>query len=280
MSREYVVQTAQIECNHGTTPSNLIVTPGRTVFMTGKPRANISDGKGMTNVMPFGMCSSPTNPGVIAAMGSPVPCTPTCVAWIGGKTDVLIQGMPALMTNDKAVCPLGVGMITIKDSGQGSAKKSNPPLKFAVLWGTKLKNWNDYTPEEQEELLDEKPLNSRVPEKWIKKGGKLAVSSNGTWQYVITVNGEEVTVNYKYKREGYPDFKEAGVVLQEVAIDPYMGNNTDFTRANHAAVKEGGVPLSDNSTWHHHEDLIHMQEIDKKIHKAFTHRGGRSLAKK
>ena len=136
---EYVVMGARLECIHGTAPSNLIILPNRTVSLTGKLRANIGDCKPMVNVMPFAMCKSPTNPGVIAAMGSPIPCTPTCSIWLGGKTDVLVQGMPALMTNDRAICPLGMGDITIKDSGQGSAKRANPPLAFFASYKTSEK---------------------------------------------------------------------------------------------------------------------------------------------
>ena len=238
----------------------------------------------MVNIMPFGMCSSPTNPNVIAAMGSPVPCTPTCVAWIGGKTDVLVQGLPALMTNHIAVCPLGAGNISIKSSGQGQPKRGNPPLKFLLEWGTKLKDWNDYTPKEQKELKKrknkKKPLNSPSPKKWIKNGGKLKISENGTWQYTKTINGKEVTVNYRYNREGYPDFKEAGVVVREVEIDPYLGDEKDFVTANKESIKLCGKPKRDDSTWHHLEDLVHMQEINSDVHRAFTHRGGCSEIKK
>ncbi|XHJ04879.1 HNH endonuclease [Staphylococcus epidermidis] len=31
------------------------------------------------------------------------------------------------------------------------------------------------------------------------------------------------------------------------------------------------------NTWHHHEDGKTMQEVNKKIHREFTHRGGTSL---
>ena len=78
----------------------------------------------MTNVMPFGMCKSMTNPAVAAATAAasgvltPQPCTPACSAWIGGKTLVLVGSKPSLLKGDKAVCPLGAGMIEVKDSGQ------------------------------------------------------------------------------------------------------------------------------------------------------------------
>jgi len=72
------------------------------------------------------MCKSPKNPLVIAAQGAPVPCTPICKPWIGGKADVLVQGAPGLLTNAKTICMLGMGVIKIKSSGQGGADNSNP----------------------------------------------------------------------------------------------------------------------------------------------------------
>lgn len=124
MGKEYVVMGARLECSMGTAPSNLIILPQHRVQLKGKFRGNIGDAKPMVNVLPFGMCKSMANPTVAsataAAMGAltPMPCTPACSVWIGGKTDVLVDNMPALLNTDKAVCPLGAGMITIKDSGQ------------------------------------------------------------------------------------------------------------------------------------------------------------------
>ena len=124
MAKEYVVLGAQLECKMGTAPSKLVVLPQHRVQLGGKPKANIGDCKPMVNVMPFGMCKSLANPAVAAATAAkygtltPMPCTPTCSIWIGGKTDLLLDGMPALLNSDKAVCPLGASMISITDSGQ------------------------------------------------------------------------------------------------------------------------------------------------------------------
>jgi hypothetical protein len=38
--------------------------------------------------------------------------------WTGGKVDVLIQNLPALLDDSFALCSAGGGMITISDSGQ------------------------------------------------------------------------------------------------------------------------------------------------------------------
>lgn len=123
MAKEYVVMGAKLECNKGTAPSNLVVLPVHHVKLTDKLKANIGDCVPNTNVLPFAMCTSSVNPLVIANRGAPVPCTPTCSIWINGKSDLLLDGMPALLTQDKAVCPLGAGMIEVKDSGQGDSKQ-------------------------------------------------------------------------------------------------------------------------------------------------------------
>ena len=115
MPKEYAVEGAQLECDKGTKPSNLKVSPKRTVMTGGKLDANIGDCEPIENVPPFGMCKSPVNPNVIANKGAPVPCTPTCKKWLGGKSDVFIQGQRALMMGDTTVCPAWRGNNKGKD---------------------------------------------------------------------------------------------------------------------------------------------------------------------
>jgi len=109
MEIEYVVDGAQLKCSLGVVPSNLVVLPQHRVELKEKNRANIGDAKPFVNILPFGACKI-TSP--------PKPCTPACAMWIGGKADVLIQGLPALLNCDKLVCSAGGGIITVNDSGQ------------------------------------------------------------------------------------------------------------------------------------------------------------------
>lgn len=109
MADTYVVNGAKLKCPLGSAPSTLMVTPGRNVMLRGKPKANIGDCKPMVNIMPFGTC---------AKMSPPVPCTPTCAMWVGGKMDTLVQGQPALLSSSFAVCAAGGGMIKIEKDGQ------------------------------------------------------------------------------------------------------------------------------------------------------------------
>jgi hypothetical protein len=87
----------------------LTVLPVNRVEIGGKAKANIMDCKPMVNIKPFGTC---------AKMAPPVPCTPMVAAWMKGKTNVLVGGMPALMSDSMAICSCGGGVIKIQKDGQ------------------------------------------------------------------------------------------------------------------------------------------------------------------
>lgn len=112
-----------LTCSFGAAPSALSVLPVNCV-MTGAPAANMMDNVPMLNIMPFGMCSSPSNPAVIAATAAalgvltPMPCVPVTPApWVPGAPTVLIGNMPALDSSSKLTCIWG-GMIQISVPGQ------------------------------------------------------------------------------------------------------------------------------------------------------------------
>ena len=79
------------------------------------------------------------------------------------------------------------------------------------------------------ELLETKPKMSKDPKKWIDKGGKITIDENGTWTYH---DWEGNSVSYP---DGYPDFKSAGMVKQEVPIGKFEGWNKDFPKADELA---------------------------------------------
>ena len=109
MGISYVVDGAKISCTMGVAKSALKVLPTRTVVLRDSKRANIGDSKPFVNIQPFGACkiSSP-----------PKPCTPACAMWSGGKVDVLVENLPALLSDSKLICTAGGGIITIDDDGQ------------------------------------------------------------------------------------------------------------------------------------------------------------------
>lgn len=118
-----VCMGATLQCGFGAAPSSLVVLPvNRTTATT--PAANIMDHAPLVNILPFGMCSSPSNPTVAAATAAalgvltPMPCVPVTPApWIVGAPTVLIGKMPALNNSSKLMCAWG-GVIQVVNPGQ------------------------------------------------------------------------------------------------------------------------------------------------------------------
>lgn len=120
---QQVCMGATLQCSFGAAPSSLVVLPVNRV-LTQTPDANIMDNKPLVNILPFGMCSSPSNPAVIAATAAalgvftPMPCVPVIPApWIPGAPTVLIANMPALDNTCKLMCAWA-GVIQITNPGQ------------------------------------------------------------------------------------------------------------------------------------------------------------------
>jgi hypothetical protein len=119
-----VVMGATMKCMFGVAPSSLIVLPANRVLVNFMPAANIMDFMPMVNILPFGMCSSPSNPAVmaatIAASGvlTPMPCIPVIpLPWTPGSPTVIIGYLPALNDTSYNMCQWG-GIITITNPGQ------------------------------------------------------------------------------------------------------------------------------------------------------------------
>ena len=124
---QQVCMGATLQCSFGAAPSSLVVLPANRV-LTQTPDANIMDNKPLVNIMPFGMCSSPSNPAVIAATAAalgvftPAPCVPVIPApWIPGAPTVLIANIPALDNTCKLMCAWA-GVIQITNAGQATVE--------------------------------------------------------------------------------------------------------------------------------------------------------------
>jgi uncharacterized protein DUF4280 len=122
-----VCMGASMMCSFGAAPSTLVVLPENRT-LTGTPAATIMDNKPIVNIPPFGMCSAPTNPAVIAATAAalgvltPMPCVPVTTApWVPGAPTVLIGNFPALDSNSKLLCNW-LGVIQITDPGQATVE--------------------------------------------------------------------------------------------------------------------------------------------------------------
>lgn len=119
----HVCTGALLQCTMGLAPSAFSATP-RTVKTSNMMAGNIMDFVPMTNIKPFGACTSLANPTVAsatsAAMGvlTPMPCIPNTVApWVTGSPTVLVENMPALNDSSKLTC-MWAGMISVVMPGQ------------------------------------------------------------------------------------------------------------------------------------------------------------------
>lgn len=119
-----VCMGAMMQCSFGMAPSSLVVLPVNKVFTNQMPDANIMDHIPMTNIMPFGMCQSPSNPTVAAATAAalgvltPMPCVPaTTTPWVPGAATVMLGNQPTLDNVSQLMCMWG-GVITFTDAGE------------------------------------------------------------------------------------------------------------------------------------------------------------------
>lgn len=121
---QHVCMGALMMCTFGVAPSSLVVLPTNKMITSDMPAANIMDHIPMTNIMPFGMCMSPSNPTVAAATAAalgvltPMPCIPATPApWVTGAPTVLLANMPTLDNVSQLMCIWG-GVITFIDPGE------------------------------------------------------------------------------------------------------------------------------------------------------------------
>ena len=119
-----VCMGAMMQCSFGVAPSSLVVLPTNRVMTNMVPDANIMDHIPMTNIMPFGMCTSPANPTVAAATAAalgvltPMPCIPATPApWVTGAPTVLLGNFPSLDNVSQLMCTWA-GVITFVDAGE------------------------------------------------------------------------------------------------------------------------------------------------------------------
>lgn len=110
-----------MQCSFGSAPSSLLVLPKSRCFCTPVTAyATIMDYIPIINILPFGTCTSPSNPANYATGSSP--CIPAIVEpWKPGSGTVLLNNFKAL--SKESICQCGFqGIISIKDAGQHIVK--------------------------------------------------------------------------------------------------------------------------------------------------------------
>jgi hypothetical protein len=116
---------AILDCSFGAAPSTLIIAvPHRTFVGPVPAAANIMDNVPISNIAPFGTCTTLSNPTVAAATAAalgvltPMPCVPVTLApWTPGSPSVLVENMPALNDTSTLMCTWG-GIIQVTLPGQ------------------------------------------------------------------------------------------------------------------------------------------------------------------
>lgn len=189
--QSYVVAGAILSCSFGDKFNRLKMPFSHGVYIKGKPQMNIMDYVPNVNIMPFGKCSSLSNPSVASATAAnngvltPQPCTPmTTMPWIDGKTDVLVEGQPALL-NKCTNCCLYAGIIKIEDDGQGlslTMSKQAKPVNSRNGEGTILTKGSSLS-----------ETDSSVP-----SVGTLQNNENNNWNRKIAANW---TINELMEKE-------------------------------------------------------------------------------
>ena len=121
---QQVCNGATLQCSFGVAPSSLVVLPVNRVTTADQPDANIMDSIPLVNIMPFGMCMSPSNPEVAAATAAafgvltPMPCIPVTPApWVPGAPTVLLADNPTLDNTCTLMCTWG-GVIQVVVPGE------------------------------------------------------------------------------------------------------------------------------------------------------------------
>ncbi|SEK22608.1 protein of unknown function [Roseateles sp. YR242] len=119
----HVCTGATLACTFGAAPSVFNATP-RPVLVQQRPLGVVMDHVPLLNILPFGVCTAPANPMVIAATAAalgaptPAPCLPATPApWLPGVPSVLVGQLPALDELCSLTCQWG-GVIRVVFAGQ------------------------------------------------------------------------------------------------------------------------------------------------------------------
>jgi Domain of unknown function (DUF4280) len=122
-----VVSGAMLRCSFGLAPGVLKVLP-RGVTASRQPVGRIDDIRPVVNLSPFGMCTAPTNPAVVAAttaaagVPTPAPCVPAVSApWTPGSPSVRVGRVPALTATSTCLCRWA-GAVTVVNPGQQTTR--------------------------------------------------------------------------------------------------------------------------------------------------------------
>jgi hypothetical protein len=117
-----VCSGAALQCSFGTAPSTFAATG---VQVDATAAAGVITDVAPSDVPPFAMCTSLSNPQVASATAAasgtltPQPCVPVLQPWSPGASKVTIGEVAALDDSSQCNCSWG-GVVTVSSAGQTS----------------------------------------------------------------------------------------------------------------------------------------------------------------
>ena len=109
-----VTQTAQLQCDKGTKPSELKVASQDFSTLEDKLIASENDAKPNENILPFGNCKAKYNQA----------CTPQTQKWDKTTQNDEINSMKIVLETSECMCKTG-GKITILDKGHSGKTEAD-----------------------------------------------------------------------------------------------------------------------------------------------------------
>jgi hypothetical protein len=101
-----ITETAQLECDKGSSPTKLAVTRQDFSTFDDKLIATEEDAKPNENILPFGSCKAKNN----------MPCSPATQKWDKTSEKDTINDLKIVLETSECLCSTG-GKITVLDKG-------------------------------------------------------------------------------------------------------------------------------------------------------------------
>lgn len=219
----FVCSGAKMQCNYGSSTSDLVVLPDRTVDLSVGPMANKVDRVPNKNILPFGICSY-----LSSKAHHPVTCNPaTNDSWCVCKEDVLVRNQPALTTKSFCMCKHG-GIITFINDGQEETSYDTSRESSILLEGSIEKNV---------EVISDSTINVQqtTGEKW---GWLDTVELIPVVGSVVGMGREGMNGNWGMVA------LNAGFLVADVAGIVSFGSTTAASTATKASIKAGTKVLA------------------------------------
>jgi hypothetical protein len=174
---------------------------------------------------------------------------------------------------------------------------SSRKMQDKTVQRMKRKEMDDFieSDEESDNGSEEYSYESEVETEWLEYHESEYFDANvpknqwtrkkvdGTWYEFY--NRGDGTLDFDDPGKGYPACrkKEDVNILKQPgfpnipSLQTAKGDNSGHFRAANQMTGRKGAASPSGWTWHHHKDIGRMQLLDRKVHAAFKHCGGKSI---